>query len=562
MNKTVARPQSADSGIALVSVLMVISVLLVLGVGTSALTQSNLLTAENLAANAVAKANAEAGIDTTVVWLREQFLKDGTVLSSLEAAPTGVAEKGPLDYALAPAGGYVVNGDGTVTLRIVGHGPRQAEHQSEALVAFADGGGSGGGSPFHGAVVGCEAVTVKGSGRIDSFDSRLGTYASQKPGVVGHVRTTEPGATVTVTGASPIYGDVNSTGSVYASGSARVIGNINASGAVDLTSAATYEGDVRTTGNVRVTNSANIYGSVSSNADVTFTNVSTVQRDVYAGGSIKFTNGGKVHGDAVAGGGVEGVRWTENVLGATRQRAGPVNNQPVPAEECDPVGVAAVIDGFEKVPTSPAISIGGVDRWEVRPSGVQQLSGKGGAKSLPNYKAHEVELFGERVSLIRVPKVSVGGSGSLRVAGGHVVLLVDEDFIYSGGGDGLVIEEGSTLTILVKGKVDFGSSQASKTAGGIPPIHVFSSYQNRGDNPWNAGVKVSGAGRLDATIYAPFSDVGVTGSGELHGSVRGRTVSVTGRGDIHFDVALAEANLGTEGTAQAGERSAKVVSRR
>lgn len=75
-------------------------------------------------------------------------------------------------------------------------------------------------------------------------------------------------------------------------------------------------------------------------------------------------------------------------------------------------------------------------------------------------------------------------------------------------------------------------------------------------------MKVAGAGRLDASIYAPFSDVGITGSGQLPGAVRGRALSVTGAGDIHFDVALADANLGVVGMAQGGERSTRVVSRR
>lgn len=237
--------------------------------------------------------------------------------------------------------------------------------------------------------------------------------------------------------------------------------DIIASGAVDLTAAATCEGDVRTTGNVRVTNSATIYGSVLSNADVTFTNVSSVKRDVYAGGNIRFTNGGKEDGDAVAGGEVSGVSWTRNVLGSTRQHSSSVNNQPVPPEECDPVGIAAVIERFENVQTSPALAIGGVDSWELRPNGIQQLSGNGGAKSLPDYTAHDVELFGESVSLIHVPRVKAGGSGSLRIAGGHVVLLVEEEFTYGGGGAGLMIEEGSRLTILTKGKVEFGGSQSS-----------------------------------------------------------------------------------------------------
>lgn len=560
------RPKSGRTeGIAIVSVLMILVVIMMLGVGSLVLTRSNLWTAENLASNSIAKANAEAGIDATIAWLTASFVADGSVPSTLGQAPyTGIPGT-TIQYSLAGSGGYVVNGDDTVTVRIVGVGPRSAEHVSEALLAFHEPTGEGGGSPFQGAVIGCEAVSVKGSGLIDSFDSRVGPYDVLTRGRAAHVQTVVPGAKVTITGASPIYGSVNSTGGVEATGSARVFGDINASGLVELKANAIYEGDVRTTGDVTVSNSSTIYGSVSSNRTVRFTNMSTVRGDVHAGGDITFTNGGKVNGNAMAGGRVTEVTWTDNVLGNTHEGAGPVNNQPVEPEECDPVQIDDVMADFAGIPTSGAMNVSQWPywTWELSPAGIRQQHTDSKAwVERPEYQTHTVELFGNETTLIRTSSVKVSSSGALRVSGGHVVLMVDGDFQYVGGGNGWVVEEGSSLTILVKGKVHLGSSQATRTPAGIPPINIFSSYRNSGDNPWNAGVRVDGAGRLDATIYAPFSDVGITGSGRLYGSVRGRAVSVTGNGDIHFDEALAHTDMGGGTPVEGGERSVEVVSRR
>lgn len=566
--RSVTRSRTAgdSSGIAIVSVLMVMSVIMMLGIGSLVLTQSTLLSSENLVSNSIARANAEAGIDATVAWLTAEFLRTGTLPDALSYAPSVSLPEGEFEYAFVEGNsGYSVNPDGTLVLRIVGTGPRSAEHVAEALVAFNSPEGSGGGSPFQGAVVGCEGVNMTGSGVIDSYDSRISPYQAHLRGRAAHVQTVAPGATVSLTGAAPIYGNVTSTGAVSATGSARVIGDIHASGDVNLEASAVYEGDVRAAGNVRVSNTATIYGSVSANGSATFTNVSTVRGDVHAGGDIRFTNGGKVNGDAAAGGTVRGVDWTTNVLGRTIERAGPVNNLPVEAEECDPLGIEAVIGQFSSIATGPAMNINAWPywTWQIGPAGIRQQHVDSKAwRNVSEYPAHAVELFGENTTLIRTSKLSVSSSGALHVSGGHVVLLVDGDFEYLGGGSGWRVDEGSSLTILVRGKVHVGSSQSTTTSGGVPPINIFSAYRNSGNNPWNAGVRVTGAGRLDATIYAPFSDVGVVGSGALYGSVRGRAVSVTGAGGIHFDEALAETNFGGGTTLPGGEPSVVVVSRR
>lgn len=211
------------------------------------------------------------------------------------------------------------------------------------------------------------------------------------------------------------------------------------------------------------------------------------------------------------GGAVTGVSWKTNVLGSTSQNAGTVTNLPVASEDCDLIGIDAVMAQFDHIAASGAINLGGAaKKVELSPTGVRQRSGPGGVIEYPEYATHAVSLFGSNTTLIRVPSVTVGGSAQLSVAGGHVVLLVDGNFTYGGGGLGLEVAAGSTLTILVKGKIEFGSGNATITSGGMPPINIFSSYRNNGFSKWDsnsAGVKVAGNAKLDASIYAPFSSV-------------------------------------------------------
>src|SRR5690606_2370346 len=229
-----------------------------------------------------------------------------------------------------------------------------------------------------------------------------------------------------------------------------------------------------------------------------------------------------------AGSTVTGVNWTTNVLGSTNQYAGPVSNLPVETEDCDLIGIEQVIAQFDHIPSSGALALSGAaKKVELSPTGVRQRTGPGGLQEYPAYQTHDVELFGSQTTLIRTSSVTIGGSAQLSVAGGHVVLLVDGDFTYGGGGLGLEVASGSSLTILIRGKTHFGSGNATITDGGMPPINIISSYRNTGFNKWasnGAGVRVSGNAKVDASIYAPFSSVAMAGSGELFGAVRGRTV--------------------------------------
>lgn len=567
-----------QAGIAIVSVLMVVSVILMLGVGSLVLTQSNLMTAENLVANSIAKGNADAGIDATVSWLFARYQADGRLPATLGSVPTVSLPAGALDFRLAD-GGYVLLGDDRVALRVVGSGPRDSEFVAEALVSFTQGGVVDGGSPFHGAVVGCDGVRLAGSGRIDSFDSRVALYDPNAFGRHGDVLTVTPGAQVSITGASPIAGDVNSTGGLYTSGSARVMGNINASGYVDISASAHYEGDIRTTGDINLRNTATIYGSVSSNGNIAFNNGATVGGNALAGGNIAFNNSGaRVSGDARAGGLFtrgHGNSSTVHVAGSATDNGGAVNNLAVPSEDCDPIGIVDVMSEFSHLQSSGNLSTGyPFNSWQLTPSAISHYDETWNVQQWTEDTtrvAHQVEVFGRETTMYKVGNLNLG-NGELRVTGGHVTIFVTGDLtLGTGGGKGLTIDEGSSLTVFVVGKTKIGSSvkmsnRRPVNADGVPTFSLFSSYVNSSEGSlWDtqaAGVVVEGDSQLTASVYAPLAKVSVTAGGNLLGALRGRWVDVPGGAGMHFDEALADADLGGSSGSSDGEASVAILSRR
>nr|WP_241651831.1 hypothetical protein [Pseudoalteromonas phenolica] len=50
-----------------------------------------------------------------------------------------------------------------------------------------------------------------------------------------------------------------------------------------------------------------------------------------------------------------------------------------------------------------------------------------------------------------------------------------------------------------------------------------------------------------ATIYAPLTQVKLSGSGQLYGTVRGSIIDSSGGSGVHFDSALKDVNFGSGG---------------
>jgi hypothetical protein len=84
-------------------------------------------------------------------------------------------------------------------------------------------------TPFSAGVVGCNAITVNGRAIVDSYNSTLGSYASQVgpggyAGSADYAETCNAGANIVLEGGADIYGTASATGSVTTTGGAAVYG--------------------------------------------------------------------------------------------------------------------------------------------------------------------------------------------------------------------------------------------------------------------------------------------------------------------------------------------------
>ncbi|WP_421621905.1 DUF7305 domain-containing protein [Alkalilimnicola ehrlichii] len=89
----------------------------------------------------------------------------------------------------------------------------------------------------------------------------------------------------------------------------------------------------------------------------------------------------------------------------------------------------------------------------------------------------------------------------------------------------------------------------------VPTLGLYSTAVQGNLQGNQAGVRLRGNTDMYATVYAPYADVSVGGSGNLYGSVRGRTAEFFGAGGMHYDEALRHTSGGGEGDADEDQGS-------
>lgn len=414
---------------------------------------------------------------------------------------------------------------------------RQARYQARALIRLP----AGETRPF-GGLMGCEGVDVSGSGIIDSYDARAGAYGGDNARLGGMtIGTTTEDSWVTTRGASPIYGDVASSGGFRAQGSGSL------------------HGDLRTNGRVEVQGGgAVVHGSVASRSDVDISSSGTVQGDITTDGTLYLGNWSAwVEGDVVAAD-AESVREAEEQIGGSLTlRDGGAGVAAVEASaECPSYGVGDRYAAFAP------------DEGDAAP---EALSLKGGKRTVvldaaglhdPKHGTQDVvTALDDGRHLARFASLGLGGSANLRVgspdAPVDLVLWVPGE-IDIGGGGSFRVAEGSRLTIVTASPFDLAS--AIQLGDDVPTrvteegdteaiLTLISTYDDRGDP--QPGVKIRGASSLLGQVIAPFSVVDIGGSGGLYGAANGRWITVSGAGGFHYDQSFGElaltSGMGDEG---------------
>jgi len=150
---------------------------------------------------------------------------------------------------------------------------------------------------------------------------------------------------------------------------------------------------------------------------------------------------------------------------------------------------------------------------------------------------------GSANSRYQLSAISINGNQTLTLAGNpdgsktYIEIYVTGDISVTGTGQ-ITVQPGVIATIYFVGNVDVagnGIINSNNQPGdlqlyGIQPADGSSEHVNLGGN-----------GQISASVYAPNHDVSINGggtSGHVFGSVVGKTVTMTGVTNLHYDEAL------------------------
>ncbi len=150
---------------------------------------------------------------------------------------------------------------------------------------------------------------------------------------------------------------------------------------------------------------------------------------------------------------------------------------------------------------------------------------------------------GASISRYRLSAVSVSGGQTLTLAGApdgsptYIELYVTGDISVSGTSQ-IILGDGVRAKIYFRGNVDIGGKGVLNPGNQPESLLLYGVQPLAGTNPQ---VTLDGNGQITAAVYAPDHTVTVNGggnSGHVFGSVVGKTVSMNGVTNLHYDEAL------------------------
>jgi len=138
----------------------------------------------------------------------------------------------------------------------------------------------------------------------------------------------------------------------------------------------------------------------------------------------------------------------------------------------------------------------------------------------------------------RYSSLSISGNATVTVSGNVEIYLTDSTSLSVTGNGQLIIASGAQFTIYSAGKCNLAGNGVLNQTNRPKNLLFYSTYT--GSN----GISVSGNNSIQASIYAPDTDISNSGNGSIYGSAIGKTVTLSGNGDLHYDEALTDVSAG------------------
>jgi hypothetical protein len=125
-------------------------------------------------------------------------------------------------------------------------------------------------------------------------------------------------------------------------------------------------------------------------------------------------------------------------------------------------------------------------------------------------------------------------NGDLSVGGTNTVMIAPGSYCFHN------VTLGGQAHVQVSGAVSITVSGVLNAAGGsfVNATHVPANLQIASSFNGPAGVTISGGPSAYLTVYAPMTDVAITGNASFFGAALGKTLTIAGSPDVHYDTAL------------------------
>lgn len=279
-----------------------------------------------------------------------------------------------------------------------------------------------------------------------------------------------------------------------------------------------WQNSIVSKGNVTFSGSADIDSYDSSLGPY---NTSTNRSDratVATNATVQISGSATIYGSVATGGPAPSVGGSGRIYGATSPSSPLVDPSRVRTDFN-----ANLTDAT--VPTGTAVSLG-----------AYSVAGSSTA-SLP--RTGDVAGANGRY-LYSCTSLSVGGSGKLNITGPVDIIITGNVSI---GGSGYIAVGGGTsvnpsLNLYSPGTIDLGGSGMVNNTS--LPIKA-TIWGTKASGSTVQTITVGGSAAFYGTVYAPNGNITVSGSGGVYGALVGNAVTLSGSGDVHYDLQLAQA---------------------
>jgi Tfp pilus assembly protein PilX len=242
-------------------------------------------------------------------------------------------------------------------------------------------------------------------------------------------------------------------------------------------------------------------------------------------GTVQISGSATVYGYVATSGTAPNVGGAGRIYGATSPASPKVDPSRVRTDFS-----ANLLDAT--APTGTTISLGTLNSSLTLPRGGDAA----GASGRYLYRASAMELNGVAVLTINGP----------------VDLIVDADATVNGSAK-ILINSGSTpsLNLYCAYNVTLNGAGMVNNTGNPAKTTIWGTKASTGTQT----IDMNGSASFIGTIYAPNGNVTLNGAAGVFGAVIGKAVTVSGSGDVHYDVQLAQAAIAGGPNPAAGSSS-------